>query len=117
MSCDRFESVVRESMYGTISFSRETDDGERGRIILASPVVDAKDISCLTVDRRSTRLKEIISVSSGLSLLGLAAVGLRVLLSSSSAMNERERTGIAGGYLEWSKDAGQEQLFIDFSVY
>ena len=88
MSCDRFESVVRESMYGTISFSRETDDGERGRIILASPVVDAKDISCLTVDRRSTRLKEIISVSSGLSLLGLAAKGLRALLSSCSGKNQ-----------------------------
>ncbi len=115
MSDDRFESVMRESMEGTVSFSWETDDGERGHIILASPVVDAKDISCLTVDRRSARVKEMISVSSGLSLLGLAAVGLRVLLSSSSTMNERERTGIAGGYLEWLKDAGQEQLFIPFS--
>ena len=73
---------------------------------MASPVVDAKEISSLTVDRRSTRLRKMISVSSGLSLLGLAAVGLRVLLFSSSGMIERERTGIAGGYLKWAKDAG-----------
>ena len=106
MSCDRFESVLRESMEGTVPFSWETDGGERGRIILASPVVDAKETSYLTVDRRSARLREIVSVSTGLSLLGLAALGLRVLLSSSSGMIEKERTGVAGGYLKWSKDAG-----------
>ncbi len=82
---------------------------------MASPVVDAKEISCLSVGRRSARLGEMISVSSGLSLLGLAAKGLRALISSRSGMIEREQTGIAGVYLKWSKDAGQKQLLIPFS--
>ncbi len=97
-------------MEGTVSFSWETEDRERGRIMLASPVKDAKAISCLTVDRRSARLREMISVSQGLSLLGLAAKGLKVLLSSCSGMIERERTGIAGEYLNGRRTLGKSSF-------